>query len=160
MEQNKERVDNWEKSLRFVTFPIIWFSFLLTGALSAYVGISQDKCTEGIPEFDLLYRNALTVIPACVVILLYLLNLYGFFMVLHDWYRISSLFLHLLLYTYFGVLVSMLCNITNEHLEIDYDESECLPKFDQKNQVNAIWTSVILCILAMSLIQFTPFNNY
>jgi len=159
-ERDPTRIEDWEKRIRYVSLPALWLSFFLTGALAAYAGIEQEDCTEGLQDFDLLYSLSLSCIPACVVILFYVLNLYGFLMVLDDWYRISSTIFHLILYTYYGVLVAMLSIILNHHLEVDYNDSDCLPKFDQKHQRNSMWAAVVLCIFAMALIQITPFKEY
>jgi len=159
-ERDTTRAEDWEKRIRYFTFPLLWIAFFFSGALSAYAGISQDKCTEGIEEFDLLYKLSISVIPACGVLLFYLLNLYGFMLVLDDWYRISSTILHLLLYTYFAVLIAILMHLLDHHLEIDYNDSPCLDKFDENHQTNAAWAAVILCAFSMALIQLTPWKTY
>ena len=159
-ERDTTRIEDWEKRIRYVTLPLLWLCLFLTGALAAYAGMKQDDCTEGLHDFDLLHNLSLSIIPACVVILFYVLNLYGFLMVLDDWYRISSTIFHLLLYAYYGTLVAMLSILLNKHLETDYNESDCLEKYDQKHQTNCMWAGVILCIFAMALIQVTPFKEY
>lgn len=159
-ERDTTRIEDWEKRIRYITLPVLWMSLFLTGALAAYSGIMQEDCTEGLHDFDLLYSLSLSCIPACVVILFYVLNLYGFLMVLDDWYRISSTIFHLILYSYYGVLVAMLSIILNHHLEVDYNDSDCVEKFDQKHQRNCMWAAVVLCIFAMALIQITPFKEY
>ena len=159
-ERDPTRIEDWEKRIRYVTLPALWMFLLLSGALAAYAGIAQDDCTEALDDFNLLYTFSLSAIPACVVLLFYVLNLYGFLMVLDDWYRISSTIFHLILYSYYGLLVAMLTMILNNRLEVDYNDSDCLDKFDQTNQRNCMWGSVILCLFAMSLIQITPFKEY
>jgi len=159
-ERDTSRIDDWEKRIRYITLPVIWLIIFITGALSAYAGIEQDDCTKGLHDFDLLYSLSLTCIPACVVLLFYILNLYGFLMVLDDWYRISSTIFHLILYAYYGVLIAMLSILLNHHLETDYNDSACLEKYDEKHQTNAVWAAVSLCVLAMALIQMTPFKEY
>mgnify|MGYP006100288389 CR=1 FL=1 len=159
-ERDPTRIEDWERRIRYITLPLLWLSFFLTGALGAYVGIQQHECTEGLRDFDLLYSLSLSIIPGCIVILFYALNLYGFLLVLDDWYRISSTIFHILLYTYYGTLVTMQSIILNHHLEVDYNDSDCLDKFDQKHQRNSMWAAVVLCIFAMSLIQLTPFKEH
>ena len=159
-ERDTTRNEDWERRIRYITLPMLWMSFLLTGALAAYAGIKQDDCTVGLHDFDLLYSLSLSVIPACVVILVYVLNLYGFLMVIDDWYRISSTIFHLILYAYYGVLVGILGVFLDHHLEIDYNDSDCLAKYDQKHQTNCAWAAVVLCVFAMALIQLTPFKSY
>lgn len=154
------RLEDWEKRLRYITLPFLWISIFFSGALSGYTGINQHECTEHIRDFDLLYHLALSVIPACVVILFFLLNVYGFLLVLDDWFRISSTILHLMLYAYYGVLVTILTLITNPHLETDYNDSDCLDKFDQQHQMNTAWAAVTLCVFGMALIQLTPFKSF
>ena len=159
-ERDTTRLESWERRIRYITFPTLWISLFLSGALSAYTGIDQDDCVEGIRDFDLLYQLSLAVIPASVVILFFQLNLYGLLLVLDDWYRISSTVLHLMLYSYYGVLVTILTLIINPHLETEYNDSDCLEKFDQKHQKNAAWAAVVLCVFSMALIQFTPFKVF
>tara|TARA_B110001452_G_C15129544_1_gene393641 strand:- start:161 stop:658 length:498 start_codon:yes stop_codon:yes gene_type:complete len=154
------RLEDWEKRIRYISLPTLWLSIFFSGALSGYTGIKQHECTEHINDFDLLYHLSLSVIPACVLILFYLLNIYGFLLVLDDWFRVSSTILHLILYAYYGVLITILTLISNPHLETDYNDSDCLDKFDQKHQQNTAWAGVVLCIVAMSLIQLTPFKEY
>ena len=159
-EQDPTRIADWERRIRYFTLPTIWFFIFISGALGAYAGIRQDNCTVGLPDFDLLYDLSLSIIPACTVLLFYMLNLYGFLLQIDDWYRIGSTILHLLLYIYFSVLVFMASILMHRHLEVEYNDSDCLPLFDQKHQKNSIYSAVVLCTLAMSLIQLTPFSEY
>ena len=159
-ERDTTRLEKWERRIRYITFPTLWVCLFLSGGLAAYTGIEQDDCVEGIRDFDLLYQFSLAVIPASVVILFYMLNLYGLLLVLDDWYRISSTVLHLMLYAYYGILVTILTLIRNPHLETDYNDSDCLEKFDQKHQQNTAWAAVVLCAFSMALIQFTPFKVF
>ena len=157
-DKDPSRTDDFEKRIRYVTLPLLFILIFFSGALGSYVGIGQDHCTKNVGDFDLLYHLSLSLIPACVVILFYILNLYGFLMSLSDWFRISSTFLHLLLYVFYGLLISILCIILNDHLEVDYNDSDCLDKFDQKHQKNAAWAAVVFCAVGMALIQVTPWN--
>jgi len=159
-ERDSGRLDDWEKRIRYITLPIIWLSLFISGALAAYAGIQQEKCTETIHDFNLLYNLSLSTIPASVVLLFYILNLYGFLMVMDNWFRISSTIFHLMLYTYYGVLIAMLCILLNHHLETDYNDSNCLEKYNQLHQTNAAWGAVSLCVFAMALIQATPWREY
>jgi len=159
-ERDTTRIEDWEKRIRYITLPVLWTSLLFASGLGAYAGIDQGDCTVGIRDFDVLYNLSLSVIPAGAVILFFILNLYGFLLVLDDWYRISSTVLHLILYAFYGVLVTILSIITTDHLEIDYNDSDCLEKYDQKHQTNCAWAAVVLCVFAMALIQMTPFKEH
>jgi hypothetical protein len=54
----------------------------------------------------------------------------------------------------------MLSILLNRHLETDYNDSDCLEKYDEKHQTNCMWAAVVLCVFAMALIQVTPFKEY